>query len=185
MELKVNQRILVLFAFFTLLALVPALYDLSQGKDSVWMMIGEFAGPFICIALACLHYIWLRHDVRALPKRYVHVMLRDQQLFRLLAHHLMKVAGVPARIPIGAMNALELDGRTDHIRSGSPLDGWPVRWVELKGLNYLGWYWRRIDKPIVAMQSPDGTWFGQVMTEEEKPVNPSNAGDVSPETEAR
>ncbi len=101
----------------------------------------------------------LNHRARILPRYRIHQVLREQHIIRPLANHLMRVAGVPTRIPAGAMNALKI-GDCHHTGDGSPLD-WPVFWDSPN--SYLDRYysWRRTDKPIVAVQNPDGTWETQ------------------------
>lgn len=115
----------------------------------ILMVLSQMAGNFFRDLIS---------QARLLPKNKIHRLLREQRIFRPLANHLLKVAGVPTRIPFGAMNALELadDG---HTRDGSPLD-WPVFW-DNPDPRFDEWFWRRTDKPIVAVQKPDGTWESQ------------------------
>ncbi len=107
-------------------------------------------------------FIRLRHYARILPRHRIHDEFRRQRIIRPLANHLLRVADVPTRIPAGAMNALLL-GDSNHVKDGSPLD-WPVFWDSPDLYLDKRYYWRRTDKPIVAVQNPDGTWECQSAT---------------------
>ena len=101
----------------------------------------------------------LNHRARILPRDRIHRILREQHIIRPLANHLLRAAGVPTKIPAGAMNALLL-GDCNHVKDGSPLD-WPVFWSQGESRVDDDWFWRRTNKPIAAVQLPDGTWETQ------------------------
>ena len=129
----------------------------------LWVMTTGMAIAALLTAwLVVKDFIKLNHYARLLPKSRVHEVLREQKIFRPLANHLLRVADVPTRIPTGAMNALKL-GDCAHTKDGSPLD-WPVYWDSPDSYLDKWYYWRRTDKPIVAVQNPDGTWESQAAT---------------------
>ncbi len=101
-------------------------------------------------------YIRLRHCTCLVPRNRIHQMLREQKIFRPLANHLLKVAGVPTKIPAGAINALVL-GPGNQVKDGSPLD-WIVSWVQLDG-HPDKWIWRlTYHRPLGTIQDSNGEW---------------------------
>ncbi|MEK7625166.1 MAG: hypothetical protein AAB467_02325 [Patescibacteria group bacterium] len=146
-QLAVLTPRLILAIFLTFLSLVFNGGMLTVLPIALTMVCGLMMGVIF-------HQLKLR--ACALPKSDIHRALRETKLFRPLANHLMKVAGVPTIIPAGAMNVMWL-GHTVHTRDASPLD-WPVYWYQPDPTEDV-WHWRRTDLAVFAVQSPNGTWW--------------------------
>lgn len=92
-----------------------------------------------------------KEDVRRFPKDFLLHNLRSRWIFRPLANYALRMAGIPTRIPAGAMNALGL-GSGDNVNDGSPLE-WPVSWN-----SHNSAIWSRTDCQANAYYCIDGKW---------------------------
>ncbi len=75
--------------------------------------------------------------------------IRAHDIPRHVSNLLLEAFDIPCHIPGGALRALELSEKSWH-----PLDH-PVSWGKS---DQDDWLWRRNDKPIAAVQKPDGSW---------------------------
>lgn len=82
--------------------------------------------------------------------------IRQHPMDRAMAHKLLEAAGIPTQVPDGALKVLDLDGG-----SNDPIDLTPIFYDTPDGTR---WYWRRSDRPIVAVQKDNGEWEVQGAT---------------------
>lgn len=153
MKIKSFQMRITVYLLCTIFLSLTMMFHITHGE--YFKAACDLIGTLLVAGVTGSIHHDLKKHLRSIPKSTVLPELRRQKIFRLFANHLLRLVGIPTRIPAGAINAL-WGGFNYQTKDGSPLD-WPVYWVQLEG-HPTTWIWRHIYEPTGTIPDSDGKW---------------------------